>query len=271
MSRQIVKNVALITVIGALAYFPAGCGKGGSAGGKTKTITLPGGAKMEMIWCPPGTLTMGSPECEAARTPSFERQIKVTFTKGFWLGKYEVTKRQYKSVMGTSPSDEVDDDLPVGDLKWLDAYEFVRKVGNGARLPTDAEWEYACRAGTTTAYPWGDSCNGKEANCDGEWPYGTQEKGPKIGKPVKGGTYPPNAWGFCDMNGNMKEWCSDFLTSWPKEEKELTDPAGQSGTTKALRGGSFRDPARFCRTAYRSSFDPDQGQPHLGFRMVMDK
>jgi formylglycine-generating enzyme required for sulfatase activity len=166
----------------------------------------------------------------------------------------------------------VGDDLPVGGLKWLDTCEFVRKVGNGARLPKEAEWEYACRAGTATAFPWGDSCNGNEANCDGEWPYGTKKKGPKLGEPAKGGSYPPNAWGFCDMNGNMSEWCSDSFKIWPKEEKELVDPEGMSGgTSKALRGGSFYDAAKFCRSASRKGFVPDSGQPHLGFRLAMSE
>ena len=271
MNKQTIGKVALIAAIGAITGL-TGCGKGGSPG-ETKTVTLPGGATMEMIYCPPGTYKMGSPATEKTRDDSFERPIKVTLTKGFWLGKYEVTQKQWKSVMGTNPSkDEFQgDDLPVGGLKWLDAYEFVKKVGNGARLPSEAEWEYACRAGTTTAFPWGDTCNGKEANCDGNWPYGTKEKGPKLGKPAKGGSYPPNAWGFCDMNGNMSEWCDDFIKIWPEDVTELVDPGCIGGRSKVLRGGSFYDAAKLCRAACRKGFEPDSGQPHLGFRMAMSE
>ena len=109
---------------------------------KTKTITLPGGEKMEMVWCPSGTFVMGSPESEKGRARR-EHQIKVTLTKGFWIGKYEVTQRQYKSVIGKNPSlaKFQDDDLPVGIITWPLADAFCQKVG--ARLPTSAEWEYA--------------------------------------------------------------------------------------------------------------------------------
>ena len=240
---------------------------------KTKTITLPGGEKMEMVWCPPGTFVMGSPESEKGRT-SRERQIKVTLTKGFWIGKYEVTQRQYKSVIGKNPSlaKFQDDDLPVGIITWLLADDFCKKVG--ARLPTSAEWEYACRAGTRTAYPWGDSCNGKEANCNGTAPCGTKEEGPNLERPVKGGTYAPNAWGICDMNGNMEEWCADLDESYDKDVKELVDPKGPAESRfndRVIRGGSFYNGARACRSAWISSESPRNLSGDFGFRIVMDE
>lgn len=244
-------------------------------GNKTKTITLPGGATMEMIWCPPGTYMMGSPKTEKGRA-NRERQIKVTLTKGFWLGKYEVTQKQYKSVIGKNPSkaDFQGDNLPVGIITWPLADEFCKAVGQGARLPTSAEWEYACRAGTETAYPWGDSCNGKEANCDGTLPCGTDEEGPNHERPVECGSYPANPWGFCDMNGNMLEWCFDRDKSYGSDVKELVDPKGdEEETDRVLRGGSFLSSASGCRSAWRSSDSPGKYNLHTeyGFRIAMDE
>ena len=240
---------------------------------KTKTVTLPGGEKMEMVWCPPGTFVMGSPESEDGRARR-EHQIKVTLTKGFWIGKYEVTQRQYRSVIGKNPSlaKFQDDDLPVGIITWPLAEAFCQKIG--ARLPTSAEWEYACRAGTRTAYPWGDSCNGKEANCDGTSPCGTKEEGPNLEHPVKGGSYPPNAWGICDMNGNMMEWCSDLDESYDKDVKELVDPKGPAESRfndRVIRGGSFYSGAKGCRSAWINSESPRFLTGDFGLRIVMDE
>ena len=113
---------------------------------------------------------MGTPEgMKKGSSSDTEGPIKVTLTKGFWLGKYEVTKKQWKSVMGDQPEGvKYDgDDMPAECISWVRADEFCKKVGGGARLPTEAEWEYACRAGTTTAFPWGNTCDGTQANCDG--------------------------------------------------------------------------------------------------------
>ena len=240
---------------------------------KTKTVTLPGGVTMEMIYCPPGTFTMGSPENEPGRRSTYDvHQIKVTLTKGFRLGKYEVTSRQYKAVMGGKPAEG--DDLPRCSVSWRDADAFCRKVGGGARLPTEAEWEYACRAGSTTAYPWGGSCNGVEANCDGTSPCGTEAKGPNLGHPVKGGSYKPNAWGFYDMNGNMREWCSDWRVLYDDDVANLTDPKGateKESMVKVLRGGSYIDEAHRIRSAYRGFGDSRELVMANGFRMAMDE
>ena len=246
-------------------------------GNKTKKITLPGGEEMELVWCPPGTFMMGSPESEKGRFRSNEHQIKVTLTKGFWIGKYEVTQKQYKSVMGKNPSlaKFQNDDLPVGIITWILADEFCKKVGQGARLPTSAEWEYACRAGTTTAYPWGDSCNGKEANCVGTRPCGTEEQGPDLKRPVKGGSYAPNPWGICDMCGNMMEWCADWEKSYDSDVKELVDPKGSAERTfgRVIRGGSFRSAAGSCRSAWNNyeSAGPNCLEHDFGFRIVVDE
>ncbi len=249
------------------------------ANAKTKAVTLPGGATMEMIYCPPGTYMMG----RRADSPCKDSHdvcppIKVTLTKGFWLGKYEVTQAQWKSVMGTNPSDSesLGDDLPVNNMSWDDAVAFVKKVGNGARLPTDAEWEYACKAGTDTVFHWGDTCNGTEANCNGTKPFGTEKKGPNIGHAVKGGTYPPNAWGFHDMAGNVAEWCNDRHKDYfIVHPKELSDPKGGDSTVRhrTVRGGCFYTyfTAECSRSVRRDMLPPDWPKAYVGFRMAMDE
>ena len=246
---------------------------------KIKTITLPGGATMEMIWCPPGTYMMGRrKDSPCQESHDVCPPIKVTLTKGFWLGKYEVTQAQWKSVMGTNPSDSesLGDNLPVNNMSWDDAVAFVKKVGNGARLPTDAEWEYACKAGTDTVFHWGDTCNGTEANCNGTKPFGTEKKGPNIGHAVKVGSYRPNAWGFHDMAGNVAEWCNDRHADYYLVHPEkLTDPKGGDSTVRyrTVRGGCFYTywQAIACRSVKRDMLPPDWPKAYVGFRMAMDE
>ena len=254
---------------------------------KTKTITLPGGATMEMIWCPAGTFMMGrnvdAPNGGDADVVKLHAgggevkpPIKVTLTKGFWLGKYEVTQAQYKGVMGENPSDSsaIGDNMPVNRVTWDDATKFLKKVGSGARLPTDAEWEYACKAGTDTAFPWGDVCNGQETNCNGTRPFGTMSKGPNIGRPVKVGSYPQNPWGFHDMTGNVSELCSDKFNAYlsTMETRELVDPKGYPFTSqRTLRGGNYTYFPYGCRSVWRQSCPQDWPAPHIGFRMAMDE
>ncbi len=276
--RKFAKKTITIPTSGGGADVPS---RSSAANAKTKTVTLPGGATMEMIWCPAGTFMMGPGDDESFSSLMGGHQIKVTLTKGFWIGKYEVTQRQYTSVMGKNPSKEefVGDNVPVGNVRWLDADEFVKKVGNGARLPTYAEWEYACRAGTTTAYPWGSSCNGSEANCNGGWPYGTKKKGPWLQRPVKVGSYAPNQWGIYDMNGNIKEWCSDWYFSYEDNNiTELVDPQGETRKEnqtkyKVLRGGSYSESPEYCTSGCPKGtyWMLDEVQPHLGFRLAMDE
>ena len=233
---------------------------------------------MEMIWCPPGTYMMGRREDSPCKDSNdVYPQIKVTLTKGFWLGKYEVTQSQWKSVMGTNPSDieSLGDELPVNNISWDDAAAFARKIG-GVRLPTDAEWEYACKAGTDTVFHWGDTCNGTEANCNGTKPFGTDKKGPNIGHAVKVGSYAPNAWGFHDMAGNVAEWCSDRHADYfSVRRKELTDPKGGDSSVRyrTVRGGCFYSywPAVTSRSVKRDMCTPDTVRAYVGFRLAMDE
>ena len=249
--------------IGQAANASGGGSRSGAGGcclstGDTKTITLPGGAEMEMIYCAPGSFMMGSPEDEEDRDDD-ETQHKVTLTKGFWLGKYPVTQSQWESAMGDNPSWYEGDDNPVNFVSWDDCKEFIKKINSRfnftARFPTEAEWEYACRAGEEGAYSGTgdlDDMGWYDENSDGEThPVGEKE---------------PNDWGFYDMHGNVLEWCADWYGSYPT--KAVTDPKGpSSGVNRVLRGGYWFDGAGDCRSAYRYNFNPDIGDGRFGFRL----
>ena len=242
--------------------------------GDRKTLTLPGGATMTMIYVAPGSFMMGSPSTEEERSGD-ETQHHVTLTKGYWLGETEVTQAQWESVMGSNPSYFKGASRPVEKVSWEDCQKFIAKVnrearrqfGGDARLPTEAEWEYACRAGTQTAYSWGNSLNGDKANCDGNYPYGTTIKGTYKQETVNVCSYSPNAWGFYDMHGNVWEWCQDWYGGYPSGAE--TDPTGSaSGDVRVLRGGSWNDDAGSCRSALRFRLRPGYRLINYGFRLA---
>ena len=224
--------------------------------GATKTITLPGGAKMEMVWCPRGTFMMGSPKSEKGRKDD-ETQHQVTLSKGFWMAKTEVTQEQWKSVMGNNPSKHTSrrngDNLPVEQVNWDECRLFCEKAGNGMRLPTEAEWEYACRAGSTGAVS------------GGAWFKGNSE-----GRTHPVGEKKANAWGLHDMHGNVVEWCADGYGNYP--EAAVTNPQGRDRTDeKVIRGGCYWSEAQDCRSACRRKHSSwcDAHENYLGFRPVM--
>ncbi len=222
----------------------------GSTPGETKTITFPGGVTMEMVWCPPGTFTMGSTQGDDNETPTH----KVTLTKGFWMGKTEVTQAQWKSVMGKNPSRNKGDSLPVEQVSWNDCQEFCEKTG--LQLPSEAQWEYACRAGGTDPYAGTgkmDEMGWYEANSGGK----TQ--------PV--GTKQPNVWGLYDMHGNVWEWCADWKGDY--SSGAVKNPQGPSlGFYRVLRGGSGYNGASYCTSSRRGSSDPSDAHYSYGFRLV---
>ena len=242
--------------------------------GTVKVLVLPGGAKMSMIYCRPGEFVMGSPRDEIGRDGD-EVQHKVRLTKGFWLGKYEVTQEQWSSVMGRNPSGfRGNKQRPVDRISWYDCHEFVNRLNSvyncGARLPTEAEWEYACRAGTTTAYSWGNMLNGDMANCNGDKPCGTSVRGPYIRGTTPVGHYGANPWGFCDMHGNVYEWCEDTCTDYP--EGEVVDPLVREGCTcRVMRSGCWCFGARYCRSANRIRSNPSNIDGYTGFRLCCDR
>ena len=236
-------------------------------------------------YCPPGTFLMGSPEDEMVSIDGEEEHLdnetqhEVTLTRGFWLGETPVTQKQWTAVMGENPSYFKGDDLPVETVSWNDCQEFFEKIQESAPscyrfdFPTEAQWEYACRAGTTTPYSFGIRCSGVECNCNGNYPYGydhTRKRFEQVylGMTAPVGSYPPNPWGFYDMHGNVCEWCTDWYGAYPTQS--VTDPTGSSsGSYRVARGGSWYHDASFCRSAYRTCHDPTTRFNHLGFRACL--
>jgi formylglycine-generating enzyme required for sulfatase activity len=244
---------------------------------------------LRLCWCPPGTFTMGSPPDEPERRPD-EDQVEVTLSRGFWAGKYEVTQGLWKRVMGELPGKPTaelpeGDDYPVGNVNFAQAEAFCAKLTELARragglpenwefrLPTEAQWEYACRAGTRTATAFGESLSSKQANFKGE-PYNGAAPGPSLGKAAKVGSYPANPWGLHDMHGNTFEWCRDWYHA---KLPGGTDPdlsgtkgvANRDGTySRVRRGGAWGDAGKFCRSALRLRYEPERGYDHIGFRVV---
>ena len=239
-------------------------------------IPLAEDVSLEMIKVKAGSFMMGSPEDEIGRD-SDETLHKVTLTQDYWLGKFSVTEAQFKAVMKYSPSGS-SPLLPVFNVDWNVANDFCTRLnkkfkdklpaGYQFALPTEAQWEYACRAGTTTAYCWGNSCNGIEANCNGDHPCGTGCKGPNLGWCTNVGSYAPNDWGFYDMHGNVCEWCRDWKGDY--DEGEVTDPIGPlAGSRRVKRGGYWNYYAQCCRSAYRDSSEPTSVGCYLGLRLAL--
>jgi formylglycine-generating enzyme required for sulfatase activity len=226
-------------------------------------------------WCPAGTFQMGSPSSEKDRSDN-ETQHQVTLTQGFWMGETAVTQEMWQSVMGANPSRFKGAKNPVEQVSWDDCQKFIGKLnglgvapsGFKFSLPTEAQWEYACRAGTTTPFSFGGVLNGDQANCDGNDPYGTGTKGKYLKKTTEVGSYPANAWGLYDMHGNVWEWCSDWYGDYPV--RHVTDPLGaSSGSDRVNRGGSWNCFARYCRSADRCRLTPDYRLNFLGFRLSL--
>ena len=255
---KFVKEVKRGSANGAVAVGnPTGSGATRKTG-DVKFITLPGGVKMEMIWCGPGTFMMGSPATEAGRFDD-EAIHPVKLTKGFWLGKYEVTQAQWESVTGENRSRFKGPERPVDSVSWDDCQRFIRKanvtLGGVARLPTEAEWEYACRAGSGAAIA-GNGHLGDMAWYDGNSDSQTH--------PV--GKNQANDWGFYDMHGNVLEWCHDWFA---KTEGQAVDPKGPpNGSFKVLRGGCWFFYERDCRSAYRLKREPSIRNCIYGFRLA---
>jgi formylglycine-generating enzyme required for sulfatase activity len=234
--------------------------------GKPVQITNSLGMKFNLI--PPGEFMMGSPKQEADHQDD-ETQHLVKITKPFYLGAHEVTQEQYEQVMGNNPSDRKGPTKPVANVSWNYAVEFCRKLsdeeGVEYRLPTEAEWEYACRAGTTTAYSFGNDAS--QLSNYGWYRTNAWDIGEKYAHPV--GEKLPNAWGLFDMHGNVREWCQDWYGPYERL-KVVSDPTGAaSGSGRVLRGGAFSLRPVSVRAAFRDdSYRPDYPNHAIGFRMA---
>jgi len=230
---------------------------------------------MKLVLVPKGTFMMGSPESEQGRQKN-EDQHEVTISKDYYLGVYEVTQAQYEKVMGKNPSHfqgavvgNENADLPVENVSWDDAVEFCKKLselpeekktGRVYHLPTEAQWEYACRAGSKTVYSFDDE--------GGLLPeYGWFDRN-SSDRTHTVGLLEPNAWGLYDMHGNVWEWCSDWYVEYPKGA--VNDPTGpRKGSDRVLRGGSWNGPASYCRSALRYWYVPSFRKNYLGFRVAL--
>lgn len=224
-------------------------------------------------WIVPGQFLMGSPREEPERLDD-EVQHAVRLNRGYWLAATSCTQALWAAVMDNNPSHFSDDaNNPVEQVSWDDANDFVSRLNTGvselhARLPTEAQWEYACRAGTTTAFSFGDELTSAQVNYDGNYPYADGAKGLFRERTVAVGSLPPNGWGLYEMHGNVWEWCADW--HGPYLEGPQVDPAGpDSGTGRVLRGGSGNNGGRSARSAYRGAGEPGRRGNVVGFRLAL--
>jgi formylglycine-generating enzyme required for sulfatase activity/serine/threonine protein kinase len=246
---------------------------------------------MKLAWIPPGKFLMGSPPGEEERTEAEGPQHPVVIAKGFYLGVYEVTQEEYQKIMAINPSHfcatgegrklvEGKDTrrYPVECVSWNDAQTFCRllskrpeeqKAGRVYRLPTEVEWEYACRAGTTGPFAFGDSLSAMQANFDGGRPYGGIPKGPQRRHPLPVGTFPPNGFGLYDMHGNVFEWCEDFNDSYADKLNGVLK-GHRPDDDRVLRGGAWMFAGSACRSAARFGRHPNDHANYEGFRVACD-
>ena len=231
---------------------------------------------MTFVWVPAGTFTMGSPEDEPERDLD-EVPHEVTLTQGFYIQTTEVTQAQWAAVMGRNPSrfSACGPDCPVESVSWEMGREFARELSardpnRTYRLPTEAEWEYACRAGTRTSFSMGPCIDTTRSNYNGNYFIsGCTEEGLYRKNPLPVKSFSPNAWGLYDMHGNVGEWCQDRYGEYP--QGPVTDPRGpDEGTFRVFRGGSWYSNPATCRSANREEGNP-QGRYHSkGLRLVCE-
>jgi uncharacterized protein (TIGR02996 family) len=243
---------------------------------------------MGLALIPPGAFLMGSLLDEAERRKD-EQQHEVEITRAFGLGVHPVTVGQfrafaqatgYRETRWQNPGFPQDDTHPVVWVSWNDAQEFCAWLtqtdsGRVYRLPTEAEWEYACRAGAPESYPFHvgrplHSLSSTQANFDGNYPYGGAAKGPSLWRTTPVGSYSPNGWGLYDMHGNVWEWCADWYSAAYYKRSRRQDPPGPpAGSSRVIRGGSWGGPGQFCRSALRHRDGPTGRHSYLGFRVAL--
>lgn len=226
---------------------------------------------LELLWVPPGTFVMGSPIGEPERNKAEGPQTRVTLSRGFWLGKTEITQAQYEAVMGTNPSTfkGLGGNAPVERVSWIDAMAFCRKLnareqaagrlpeGYAYTLPTEAQWEYAYRAGTTSAYPSEPDATSWYSGNSGATTHTVA-------------TRQPNPWGFHDLSGNVLEWCLDWYGNY--SGGAVTDPSGpERGHYRMARGGSWRTDAHLGRSAARAGGSEGRLDYTIGFRLALSQ
>lgn len=233
---------------------------------------------MEFVKIPAGSFQMGSPENEAGRGNTEKLPHLVTFSQPIYFGKYEVTQAEWLGVMGNNPSSFKGDRLPVETVSWNDCQAFLKKLnakkdGYTYRLPGEAEWEYACRAGTKTPFSFGETITTDQGNYDGTAPFGSVPAGANRGKTMPVGSFPANAWGLHEMHGNVREWCQDQYqpssTGVPAEGIVWED--GPDAQLRILRGGFWHTSAEDCRSASRAWSETETRVNFNGLRVVAIK
>jgi sulfatase modifying factor 1 len=283
--RDVLATIGLVAatrVVGATAQAPAVFR--GARAGEERALD-----DMRFRWCPAGTFLMGSPPTESGRRTD-EAQVSVTLTRGFWMGAFEVTQRDWLRNVGPFPAQPpaadtgVGLDVPVYWVNFAEAEQFAARLterarrlgalpsGWAVRLPTEAQWEYACRAGTTTATAFGETLSVGQANFE---PLATTRGDRSRNRAMPVGSFKPNAWGIADMHGNVFEWCRDWYHAWLPGgvDPDLSDVRGEQnrdGTfSRVRRGGAWMDSAEYCRSAYRLRFEPERRSDHIGFRVAI--
>lgn len=247
--------------------------------------------KMKFRWCPAGTFMMGSPVSEPNRSPR-EGPVTVKLTRGFWMSQHEVTQGEWQSLMVTTITDQKTKAgglplpgegarYPMYYVSHDEATEFCRELTDSERsaghlpagweyrLPTEAQWEYACRAGTTTATAFGRRLSGTEANFDGSEPYNGAAKGPYVKTTKVVGSYKANAWGLHDMHGNVSEWCRDWQTETLPGGRDPDVSQSGKHSDRVYRGGCWFSFGGDCRSASRLWDTPDKRAFSVGFRLAI--
>ncbi|MBL8399140.1 MAG: formylglycine-generating enzyme family protein [Candidatus Accumulibacter sp.] len=240
--------------------------------GAAVALTI-GHSRQVFRWISPGRFMMGSPVDEAERS-TVEKPHEVILTRGFWLADTACTQAFWLAVWPVNPSHFQDHpNNPVENVSWHDSQGFLAELnrrlpGLAARLPSEAEWEYACRAGSTSAFAFGDMIDTEHANFNGQYPCAGAEKGVYRQRTVTVDALPANAWGLYQMHGNVWEWCADWFADYPTATQH--DPRGPTfGKMRVLRGGTWGDPARYLRSAARSRIEPAYRPRSSGFRIAL--
>ena len=226
------------------------------------------GMKFKLI--PAGRFLMGSPVDEKNRNPDESIHL-VEIKNPFYMGIYEVTQAQWRAVMGNNPSYFAGDDRPVEQVSWNDVIVFIDKLNaiektDKYRLPTEAEWEYACRSDTAGPYSFGDCLSTAEANYNGNYPYSGCLKGEYLGETLPVGSLVSNAFGLYDMHGNVAEWCQDRYDKDSNQPHRFGSLA--TGVQRVIRGGGWYLPAYLCRSAHRDVYGQEYGCDAIGFRLL---
>lgn len=245
--------------------------------GRWVDVSVPGArgtVTQRLRWIPPGMFRMGSPESEPKRYDDEGPQHEVTITRGFWIFDTAVTQELWQAVMGGNPSRFTSPRRPVERVSWDDCQEFLQRLTallNEAPfdLPTEAQWEYACRAGTTTPFSFGNNITPEQVNYDGNYPYADGMKGLYRQETVDVGSLPANAWGLHEMHGNVNEWCRDGRRDYAAQSAIDPEGATEGAAAQMVRGGCWCNFAQNVRSAYRNAYEPGFRSLHLGFRCAL--